>query len=88
MVKQKRGEFNMDLKVLFMVRKKKSGVTSRQIAKELGVSVQTVSQMAGHLDEVKLLDVCRIAKLFEYESYGDFVNDILVRSKPWNEGKI
>ena len=84
MKKQKRGEFNMELKTLLMIHKKRAGVTSIDIAKKLGVSVQTVTQMAGHLDEVKLIDLCKIAELLKTD-YEDFIAEILVRSKSWKE---
>lgn len=69
----------MELKVLLMVLKKKAGVTSRRIAEELGVSVQTVSTMAGHLDQVKVVELCKIADMLEIDR-GDFLSEIMQKS--------
>lgn len=65
MTKKKKGVFNPKLKTLFEEIKRDTNTTSRQIAKALGVSAQTVTSMSGKLDEISVSYLAVLAIVFD-----------------------
>lgn len=77
--KKRKSQFNFKLKALFDEYKKLSGVTAVRIAEELEVSVQTVTNMSGRLDEISIVKLEKLATMFDID-LSEFCYQILERT--------